>query len=453
MKTIFITISRGLIARNILQTDVFSILKKAGLRIVLLTPAYQDKRFLEEFKDNNVFIERLIEPKLSFFEKIFSLIHRGLIYNSTIDIHWRYGVFSPKETTYFNYIVKKIIFKPLSLFPFLREVARWFDLKLFSSKLHSDLFEKYNPSLVFATSVAFDGDSAVLKEARSRHIPTVGMAKSWDNFCKNTFRVKVDKLIVWSEFMKEQAIEYQNYSPQNIYISGIPQLDHYTNREKIQNRQDFFQKIGADPDKRLILFGSEGRYFQESPEVVEILNSFISGKLLNESCQILIRPHIAHNDDIKRFELFRGKPNIILDDSFQPAQAFKDPTDYSKEQMVHLATSLYHCDVLIASASTLILDGAAFDKPMINIGFDGFQKKPYSQSIIRQYDTAYYKGIVDTDAAWIVKSQEELLQALNSYLADPAIRSQEREELRQKFCYKIDGKSGERIAEYILKNL
>lgn len=449
MKTIFITINRGLIARDILQTDVFKVLKKAGLRIVLLTPAYQDKRFLEEFKDDNVFIEPLIEPKLGFFEKIFPLIHRGLIYNNTIDIRWRYGIFSPEETTFFSYILKKIIFKPLSFFPFLREVARWFDFKLFPGKFHSELFKKYRPSLVFATSIAFGGDAAILKEAKSYKIPTVGMAKSWDNFCKNSFRVKVDKLIVWSEFMKEQAIKYQNYKPQNIYIAGVPQFDYYRNYEKIQSRQEFFQKIGADLNKKLILFGSEGRYFPACPEVAEILASFISKKLLRSHCQILIRPHISYKDDIKRFDSFIGKPNIILDDFFQPSSGFKDQTDYSQEQMIHFANSLYHCDILIASASTLTLDGAAFDKPIINIGFDGFQKKPYGHSIIRQYDTAYYKGIVDTNAAWIVRSQDELLEAVNSYLADPSIRSKEREGLRQRFCYKLDGKSGQRIAQYI----
>lgn len=453
MKTIFITISRGLIARNILQTDVFKVLKKAGLRIVLLAPAYQDKRFLDEFKDNNVFIEPLIEPKLGFFEKIFPLIHQGLIYNNTIDIRWRYGIFSHEETTFFKYILKKTIFKPLRIFPFLREAARWADFKLFPGKFHSELFKKYRPSLVFVTSIAFEGDAAVLKEAKSHKIPTVGMAKSWDNFCKNSFRVKADKLIVWSEFMKEQAIKYQSYKPQNIYIAGVPQFDYYSNYEATQNRREFFQKIGADPNKKLILLGSEGKYFPACPEVVEILASFISKKLLRNPCQILIRPHIAHNDDIKRFDSFRGKPNVILDDSFRPAPVFKDPTDYSQEQMIHFANSLYHCDILIASASTLILDGVAFDKPMINIGFDGFQKKPYGQSIIRQYDTAYYKGIVDTNAAWIVRGQNELLEAVNSYLADSSIRSKEREGLRQRFCYKLDGKSGQRIAQYILEIL
>lgn len=451
MKTIFITISRGLIARNILQTDVFKLLKKAGLRIVLLTPAYWDKRFLEEFKDNNVLIESLIEPKLGFFERIFPLIHQGLIYSDTIEIRWRYGIFSPEETTFLNYIFKKIIFKPLSFFPFLREVARWLDFKLFPGKFHSELFKRYQPSLVFATSIAFEGDADVLKEAKKEKIPTIGMAKSWDNFCKNSFRIKVDKLIVWNEFMKEEAIKYQNYKPQDIYIAGIPQFDYYRNQEIIQRREEFFQKIGADLNKKLILFGSEGNYFMVSPEIIEILASFISQGLLREPCQILVRPHPSHHDDLKRFEKFRGKPNIIIDDFFQPALAFKDPTDYSREQMIHFANSLYHCDILISSASTLTLDGAAFDKPIINIGFDGFQKKPYSHSIIRQYDTAYYQGVVKTQAAWIVKSQAELLEAVNNYLANPSIKSQERERLRKRFCYKIDGQAGQRIAQFILK--
>ncbi len=55
MKTIFITISRGGTARNILKSDVYKILKALGNRIVILTPAYQDERFLKEFGAPNVF--------------------------------------------------------------------------------------------------------------------------------------------------------------------------------------------------------------------------------------------------------------------------------------------------------------------------------------------------------------------------------------------------------------
>ena len=453
MKTIFITICRGSIARNILQTDVFKILKKAGLRIVLLTPAYQDKRFLEEFKDNNVIVEPLIEPRLSSIEKKFSIVHKGLIYSRTIDFRWRYGLYSPKETTFFHYISKKIVFKPLSHLSFLREVARWLDAKFFPGKLHSRLFKKYHPSLVFATSISGEGDAAVLKEAKNYKIPTVAMAKSWDNFCKNSFRVKADKLVVWSDFMKEQAIKYQNYKPRDIYIAGIPQFDYYRNLGEIESREKFFQKIGADLRKSLILFGSEGRFIPADPEIVEILTSFISKKLLKKPCQILIRSHIGYKDDIKRFERFLEKPGVILDRWVQPSSVFKDHWDYSQEQMRHFANSLYHCDLLIASASTLTIDGAAFDKPIINICFDGFQKKPYTQSIARLYDTDYYKEVAETRAAWQVKSQSELLGAINSYLIDSSIRAKEREELRQRFCYKIDGKSGQRIAEYLLKQI
>ena len=239
MKTIFITICRGSIARNILQTDIVKILKQAGIQIVLLTPAHQDEYFLKIFERDGVIIEPLVKPELNFLERIFNLIHQGLLYNDTIDFRWRYGLYSPKETTFFRYLLKKIIFKPLSYFRSLREVARWLDIKFFPAKLHSELFKKYSPSLIFATNISGHGDAGVVKEAKSYKIPTIAMAKSWDNLCKNSFRVKADKLMVWSEFMKEQAMEYQNYKSRDIYITGIPQFDFYREEKIIMPRKDF----------------------------------------------------------------------------------------------------------------------------------------------------------------------------------------------------------------------
>ena len=62
MKTIFITISRGSIAKNILHNDFYQIIKDAGLRIVILSPAFKYPDFIKEFDGENIFFEPQFFP-------------------------------------------------------------------------------------------------------------------------------------------------------------------------------------------------------------------------------------------------------------------------------------------------------------------------------------------------------------------------------------------------------
>jgi hypothetical protein len=48
---------------------------------------------------------------------------------------------------------------------------------------------------------------------------------------------------------------------------------------------------------------------------------------------------------------------------------------------------------------------------------------------------------------------EELTDYINSYLRDPELDGIGRRKIREEQCWKLDGKSGERIANYILKYL
>ena len=49
---------------------------------------------------------------------------------------------------------------------------------------------------------------------------------------------------------------------------------------------------------------------------------------------------------------------------------FKD-RDLSHKDDVRLADSLYYSDVVISGPSTIMIDGAVFNKPIILINFDG----------------------------------------------------------------------------------
>jgi hypothetical protein len=450
-KTIFITISRGGTARNMLQTEVFKILKASGNRIVILTPAYKDERFLNEFSAPGVYFENLIEPEWTPLDKLLVGLHKALIYNHSIELWDKYGY--TEEPSPLRYGIKKAFFLPLSRIKFLRRLARWADKVLIKDRYYKELFDKYKPDLIFSTSVMEDADAFVLKQAQMRKIFTIGMAKSWDNTSKMSFRVKTDKLIAWSQYVKDESIKFQSYKEEDIVICGIPQFDFYFQNELKMSRDEFFDSIGADKNKKLIFFGSEGKVSVADGEDVEIISKSISNNEIKYNCQIFARPHFAYLDDEKKFEHLKDDKNVIIDNDYERSAVFRDHWDYSMKQIKRFVNILYHSDIIITTASTLVLDAAAMDKPVISVNFDGLKERPFKDSIRKWYLSEYMRAILKQGGDWIVDDKDGFIGAINEYLNNPKIKSDGRERLQNYFCHKLDGKSGQRIADAILSFL
>src|SRR3989338_8190268 len=148
MKTIFITVSRGAIAKNIFHTDVFKTLKEAGIRLIFLTTAWNDKDFISSFGGSNIFFEPLPRAKWGALDNLLIGLAKGLIYNKSTELIDRCGVYSSKEASYSRYILKRIFFKPLSKFRLIRRALRTIDRFLTLDQSLIKLFKKYSPDLV-----------------------------------------------------------------------------------------------------------------------------------------------------------------------------------------------------------------------------------------------------------------------------------------------------------------
>lgn len=453
MKTILLTISRGVLARNILQTDVFDLLKKSGHRIVILTPAYRDERFLKEFSAPNVFFENLIEPSWTRRDRLFVGIQKALVYNSSTAMRDRYGIYNPKEGSMLKYALKKIIFWPLSRLGSLKDVVRWFDARFVKDRYHTALFDRYQPDVVFAASVMDDGDVYVLKQARARRIPTVGAVKSWDNISKMTFRVKTDKILVWGGYSRDEVRRFQRYREDEIVVCGVPQFDFYAGAgSRVLPRGEFCARLGIPPERRIIMFASCGKLTQKDGEVAALIADAIRCGTI-ENAHLLLRPHFAYKDDEKKFTALDGAANVLIDKEYVRSEIFRDRWDYSRAQIERYTNIIAHATLVIVTGSTVGLDAAAFDKPVINIAFDGTSSVPFAQSIARGYLSEHNNAVLKTGGTWLVRSSVELLTAIQEYFKNPQLHADGRKRLKEYFCHQIDGRAGERMAREILKML
>ena len=458
MKTIFLTIYDGDTEKNILRSNVFPLLKKAGLRIIVLVKKKFIDYYQQNFADSQVVVEGFPDSR-NFLEKIYYWIGWNSIPTFTISLRRKRRYLKHRNSI--RYIVENII-GLLGRFKVWRNFLRW-SYFLIPDDYCQELFKKYKPDLLFAPNMFSREDGKLLRLAKKIGVKTVTTVKSWDVLTSKAFtRILADRILVFNEYNKKEAVELGDYNPEQVRVVGFPQFDIYKRKEVLLSREEFFKKIGADPKKKLILYASPGNW--KSPhdhEVLLGLHKAITEGKIKEPIQILVRFHPKYPS---YSEYLKYLPNFIFDrpgtylskGTHRPLIGVTDKAfhwTFQDKDIIHLASSLYHSDIVINTESTIALDSANFDKPIIFIGYDGFQELDYLHSIRHRYDFEHYSNVIKTKGVRLARTEGELIKYINNYLENPELDKKGRELLREKLLYKCDGKSGERVVKAILEHL
>ena len=452
MKTIFVVITRGLLVRNILRGKTLEVLKQQkNLRIVILIQniynAEIPEYLIQELGAENVIIEFMPNVPKNKLQRIFYTLTNYLVFSESSKFYIAERLELSKRISNFRFSLLSLVYWPLSKLSFLKKAVRRVELLIYNNKGVASIFDKYKPDLIFSTAILSGLDYDAIKEAQKRSIKTISMPKRWDNLSRILFRVEPDLFLVQNNNMKEETVKYQAISPKKIEIVGFPQFDIYKD-DVLVSKEAFCAKRNLDPSLPILFLGSEGLWSVGDEKVFEdVVLSRESGAII--PCNIVIRPHFstAHQN---KYEKFRSYKYIYIDNNFRKSKFFGDRWDPTREDQVDLTNLLYHCDALITFASTLTLDSACFNKPVIApaYGINFKDGKDISETI---YKKGYYKQVVETGAPILVYSKEELAAAINKLIKDPDMRQKEVEVLKKNMCGMLDGKSGERIADSILK--
>lgn len=454
-QTIFITINRAYIARNLLLNDFMKLLSEK-YRVVIFTPLFDDNDFKIKFSQYGV--EPLLKrPLIKFKKRIEQALismHRALIYNSSSEVFTGFGrglsvngdLRNNGELVKYKiarHILAKYIFGKLLARDFIRNFFKFIDKIILPCSLYDNLINKYKPSLVFISALGGDDEVALLRNCRNKNIPSIGMAGSWDNLSKWGFREKVDLLAVWSDYMKDEALRFQGYNAKNIVITGVPQFDHYVN-PNINSKDEFIKKFQLDPTKKIIFFGSEGPVCTEDPYIVSFLKQKIKGGVLADF-QILVRPHFSYGQrDLDRFKDLVDNETVFMDIFYEKSN-FKDGTALTLNTAKNLIAEIVYSDAAITSTSTLVLDIIANGKQPILYNFDQDKNKQFKESTRRLYDTLWFKEILKFQLDNIADSEEELIAKIMEITQNAGKDLGKREALIQRLCYKLDGQGGKRL--------
>ena len=455
MKTVFLFLRQGISNRNLLRTDFLKTLKEnPQIRIVILSPIGDDSGFRSEFEAANVCVEKWPRTKIGFREKRlknlkdYIWVSRGLTQAIRLGrlaqrgrwgLAWRDVVGTLAKTAGITE----------------QDINEWEMGAYRSPSLVAQLYEKYQPDLVIFTRL-FGTNLHVIKEAKRRRIPVLCVVESWDNFiCKGPLSVVPDSMAVWNQGMVREASELHGFPRDKVYVVGVPQFDLYSDNSHFMDRQAFFAVHGLDLRGKVITYaGSTEGIARNEPAIVELLYRAAQENRFGMPVELLVRLHPITSPQLEQeyFRRFADRPNIVIQKPGRPS-ALHDRWDPSWSDMLMLGSTIFHSDVIVNVASTMTIDAAALDKPIVCVAFEQDQVGSHTGHLKKIFYNSHYRKLVDTKALRLVFNEEELCHAVSEYLQDPKLDSSGRERLRQELCYRLDGRSARRAALMVLRQL
>lgn len=455
-KTVFVTVFHSFVTKNVLNTDAFKMLaSEENLHIVLLVPEVKRDFFIKTYGTKNVAVESLSSniQTSTWFIKLFSIWAYLLIDSMYLKYkkHERLEV-RKNLLGYLKFFWEIVMTKLMVEGRFPHSVFRHLFLKYAHSQEIKEIFERYNPKVVFSTDVFDERDCLVAAESRRRNLKLIGMVRSWDNcYSKGLLRVIPDKLVVNNPTIKDEATSLHDVPAEDIVILGSPQHDVFINNKRTP-RGKFFSSMNLDQDKKLVLFAPAGSILSDTDgEVTEIFKKALEDGKFKQPVQFLIRNHPNHPANLNSIASATGmvveNPGVV----FNPKNP-KD-TELTQDDNEHLADELFYADVVVWVATTLPLDAVVFDKPLVSVDFDGLQDKTYYKSVRKYHDEDHMLKMLKCGGVSIATNPVELIEMINVYLDNPDLHREGRLRMLKQQFYKLDGQAGRRIGEYIISML
>jgi CDP-glycerol glycerophosphotransferase (TagB/SpsB family) len=123
----------------------------------------------------------------------------------------------------------------------------------------------------------------------------------------------------------------------------------------------------------------------------------------------------------------------------------------SREEVGFVGNMLRHADVVITPGSTMTIEAAIFDTPVIVPVFHLYQSEMCERYYRTRVFGRHFGRIQQRNLVPILYSADETLKAINRCIDDPAWFRTERKELVADYCQFNDGNSTKRLADLALR--
>jgi len=469
-KTIFISADHGLAIVYFLQSDVVPTLLKSGAEVVILTDDGLKEQIERRFGQPGVYVEGLrMKQCRKYSDMVDPSAQWWLNFLRRVGASNRINV--EALTSHVRQVDVEASKRRRTIMPFMKaaiglmrrsKAARRFIYRAqlkYDPKLYTDLFEKYNPNLVIASTPGWRLDRYLLRQAANRGVKTAAVVVGWDNPSSYSLPgAPVDWITCWSEIQKQELVEGDDWLPERVNIGGIPSYDGYFHKKWLMSREDYFKLHNLDPNRKLLSYASSFITFSPNIQNIETLARLVSNDKLAEPSQLLIRLHPNHFMSEPLFAAERERVRALVKELphvhlVEPVPLGGELGYYSGEDMPEKTSMMAYSDVFLTVYSTMVVEEAIHGRPIVAVCIDapggwnhpGRFSLPLSQ--IGEWPT--HQRFRQAGAGLVALNETELRDAINLYLKNPDAHREQREKFIHNEVTFTDGSAGARTGEFL----
>ncbi len=276
-----------------------------------------------------------------------------------------------------------------------------------------EFIRSQDPDAVIVTPLVEAASEQVdlIKSAKALGIRTGVCIPSWDNLTnKGLLRVQPQRVFVWNEFQKQEAVEFHGTAASNVVITGTPLFDTWFGRKPSRTYAEFCQAAGLPASRRYVLFVASSGFIAGRGAEVEWVRGWIEALRRSDDpsvreLAVLIRPHPYNTGPWENADFTDLEAVAVWPREQSSAVNARDQDDYFD--------SLYHSAAVVGINTSAMIEAAIVGKAVHTIAVPEYAG--------RQQGTLHFHYLVPENGGFVQLSTtlSEHTRALSRTLEDP----------------------------------
>lgn len=310
------------------------------------------------------------------------------------------------------------------------------------------VLEAVQPHVFVTTDVNMGLARGLVGLCRRRRIPTLGNVFSWDHpFYEQPSRP--DRLTCWSPMVKMELVRRGGFEDDRVEIIGAPAFDAYLQSANVWSRAQLCHRLGFEPGRPLLLYATLGqhkKYLDETGSFRALMEEIDAGRIPGRP-QVVLRLHPVSNDHY--FSEYRSRPDVVFSryEGYSPGMRWWP----SQEEVILAGNLMRHADVCVSPGSTMAVEPAIFDTPIVVPVFNQFQPEAYGRFFGRHWLRKHFQLLIERQLLPFAFSAAQMRDAVCRALADRAWMREGRRVIREEVLGPLDGRATERLGRAVMR--
>jgi hypothetical protein len=247
----------------------------------------------------------------------------------------------------------------------LKDLARLIEQAIPSDAGREKFLRSRRPDIVLVSPLIFLASDQAdwVKSARALDIPVGYPVFSWDNLTtKGIVHVQPDRVFVWNDIQKREAIEYHGVPEDRIVVTGAPRFDAFFAMKPSMDRARFCERHRLDPAAPILTYLCSSDFVAgHEVEFIERWIAEIRREPALAACNVVVRPHPRSLHQWRKVEVSGwGRVGLSVSRRLNADQSLYD--------------TLFHCEAVIGLNTSAQIEAGILGKPVFTLLAPGFER-------------------------------------------------------------------------------